>query len=640
MPDGTLLRGEALVHLAPKELAALRLLLAHAGQIVTPVQMRQALWDDVHVTADSVPKCLSSLRAHLEPDDCIQTVYKRGYRFSAPVRSYNPDAAGPPVRLAIAPFAAIHGVPEYLGPAVAEETSARLTSAHHPALCVLAQDSVFTLARRGLSAHEIGTSLRADLVLAGTLRAFPSHFRLRAEMIRVADGTQIWIEDLLVDRSLVAGLESELARRLHWRLNARVDGDRSSSPASRIDEAPGASYASPGWNPRGHRQLLSPSRSGDEEPVSLPTSHPRNPPGLSIAAVADTARERSEASSQREAYEMFQRSHQEWQSLQRHQMQDGLQHLLRATELDPSLLAARIDLVNLCVTQAIYGFMSPAVAADTARRAAGSIAHSIPKSISGPVPGPGIDLPEHADKLLPSLGWISFHFDHDLAAALRFFSRSAHLAHDPWITRARAMFALSRHRFSEAIEILRTAIRDDPFSPWLYGRLAWALHLAGNAAESVEQAHRALAAFPDEVAANLYAVLILAFHRESDRAVLLAGRLEERVPYFDIATAVRAYALACAGNADQAHAILESLDWLSRERFVLSAFLPAVYVALEEPEAAIKQLRVSLDNRCPWFFQMLADPRLKPLEGHPEFEKMRAILPRIEAQTERAAKPE
>ena len=73
--DGTLWRGEAVVHLPPKELAALRLLLAHAGQVVSPTQLKHELWGDVHVTADSVPKCLSSLRGRLEPDECIQTVY-------------------------------------------------------------------------------------------------------------------------------------------------------------------------------------------------------------------------------------------------------------------------------------------------------------------------------------------------------------------------------------------------------------------------------------------------------------------------------------------------------------------------------------------------------------------------------------
>ncbi len=79
-PDGTLSRGDEIIHLPPKELAALKLLLAQAGQIVTHQQLKKALWGDVHVTDDSVPKCMSSLRELLAPDDCIQTVYKRGYR--------------------------------------------------------------------------------------------------------------------------------------------------------------------------------------------------------------------------------------------------------------------------------------------------------------------------------------------------------------------------------------------------------------------------------------------------------------------------------------------------------------------------------------------------------------------------------
>ncbi len=38
--------------------------------------------------------------------------------------------------------------------------------------------------------------------------------------------------------------------------------------------------------------------------------------------------------------------------------------------------------------------------------------------------------------------------------------------------------------------------------------------------------------------------------------------------------------------------------------------------------------------RCPWFFQMLADPRLKPIHGHPEFQRMCAILTRLEASVD------
>jgi DNA-binding winged helix-turn-helix (wHTH) protein len=632
--DGALLRGEVPVHLPPKELAALRLLLANAGRIVTPAQLRQALWGDVHVTADSVPKCLSSLRARLEPDDCIQTIYKRGYRFTAEVRTRGAGPGGALPRLAILPFVSSFGVPDYLGSVTAEETMAQLSGSRPAAVLVLAQDSVFTLAGRGLTALETGRMLKADLVLAGTLRALPSHYRLRAEMIRVEDGTQLWVEDLLVERQRITALESELANRLVQRLSSRpplewslTAGRNAGGFAEFLPATPVSKAVPPKWRP-------------DE--------------GVEISAAAEPTPESGRE--HREAYEVFQRAHHEWQTLERHRMQDGLQHLLRATELDPSLVAARVDLVNLCVAQGIYGFMSPTVTADIVRRAAesGSPAvgvpekrASLPRQISGELPG-DTDLsagrrgagtvPDQgvtADAILPALGWIQFHVDRNLPAALSAFSHSAHLPHDAWTTRARSMFALSRHHFGEAIDLLRAAIQLDPFAPWLHSRLAWALHLSGDATASVDQIRHSLRQFPEHGGASLYGAVILAYNGESARAVETAEGLTQRLPYFDLATEVHAYALACAGREDEARTILERLQWLGRERFLLRAFTPAVYLILGEPDAAIAELSASNELRCPWFFQMLADPRLKPLASRPEFAEMRSILTRMETTAAR-----
>jgi len=559
-PDGTLRRGNALIHLPPKELAALRLLLEHAGQVVTPQHLRRQLWGEVHVTADSVPKCLSSLRERLQPVECIQTVYKRGYRFSAEVRRHGALPARALPRLAIVPFATGYTVEEHLGPAIAEETIARLSNAQHPIVALLARDSVFALAQHEHTAQQIGEALKADLVLTGSLRALPAHFRLRVEMIRVADATQIWVEDLLVAKSRVAGLESDLVERLVFRLG---NGD------------------------------------------------------LTLSAAAAPEDEEDADPQQREAYEIFQRAHHEWQTLQRHRMQDALRHLLRATELDPSLIAARVDLVNLCVTQAFYGFMAPNVAANHVHRTAESIA----------------EFPLGAEAILPALGWISFHVDHNLGAALEAFSLSAHLPHDPWTTRLRVMFALSRHRFAEAHELLAAALQRDSFSPWLHARLAWTLHLEGRTAESIEQVRKGLSLFPHHGFIAIYGAMILAFNGEATRGVQVAQALVQRSPYLDLGTGAHAYALARAGRSDEAHAILERLQWMSRERFVLSSFTPAVYVALGDNETALTELRTAEEARCPWFFQMLADPRLKPLEGDAEFERMRGILPRMEARS-------
>ena len=127
--------------------------------------------------------------------------------------------------------------------------------------------------------NRLDEALHADLVLAGTLRALPQHFRLRVEMIRVPDGTQIWVEDMLVARSRVAGLESELAQRLFIRLNSE---------------------------------------------------------SLSFSAAAERRRFDAYDPARREAYELFLRGHHECQSIQRHRMQDGVQHLIRPSNSIPS----------------------------------------------------------------------------------------------------------------------------------------------------------------------------------------------------------------------------------------------------------------------------------------------------------------
>jgi len=557
--DGTLWRAETALHLPPKELAALRLFIHNAGRIVTPLQLRQSLWGDTYVSADSLLKCISSLRARLEPENFIQTVYKRGYRFSAEIHRQHTQPNQHLLRLAVMPFVTGFTVPDYLGPNLAEETMARLTRLPQPIVAVIARDSVFVLAGRNYTAQQVGEALHADLVLTGTLRAVGNQFRLRAEMVRTQDGIQIWVEDMLVPQCRIAGLETELVDKLLLRL----------STSDILAE-------------------------------------------LSIAAAA----EQDATPRNREAYELFLRGHHEWQTMQRHRMQDALQYLQKAAELDPNLTAARVDMLNVCTAQALYGFMAPKVSVDLIR----STIESPPRQAHPP------------DAILPVMGWVSFHYDRDLPAALEFFERSAHLPHDLWTTHLRTMIALSRQRFDEALAVLTGAIREDPYSPWLHARLAWAYHLAGENKQSIDQIRHSIGLFPQHEGISFYGSMILAYNGEAQEASRLAHELAENYAYFDLGAAVHAYTLVCAGKPDEARVKLERLQWLSRERFVLNSFFPAIHVALGDNQAALAELRTAAEARCPWFFQILADPRLKPLHGDPEFTKLQSILQGMEAR--------
>jgi DNA-binding winged helix-turn-helix (wHTH) protein len=77
------------VMLPDRQLAILRVLLAQAGAIVPKDALLDTAWPDVAVGDNSLEQAISSLRRALGPTaeaaPYIETLPRRGYRFSAPV---------------------------------------------------------------------------------------------------------------------------------------------------------------------------------------------------------------------------------------------------------------------------------------------------------------------------------------------------------------------------------------------------------------------------------------------------------------------------------------------------------------------------------------------------------------------------
>jgi hypothetical protein len=172
-------------------------------------------------------------------------------------------------------------------------------------------------------------------------------------------------------------------------------------------------------------------------------------------------------------------------------------------------------------------------------------------------------------------------------------------------------------------------VEEDPYSPWLNAELALIYHLSGKREESMRQVTRCLELGPGHIAGRLYGGAILAFNGESERAILLTKELAQQTPYFDMAISVHAYALACNGDRT-AEDWLERLQWLSHERYVMRSFSAPAYAALGDREGAMAELQAADEDRCPWFFAMLADPRLRSLHDLADFQAMRAQLEYME----------
>src|SRR4029453_14602240 len=125
----SLWRDEVLLPLPPKPFAVLAYLVAHAGQVVSKETLLEAGWPAPAFTEGVLKTCLGQIRQVLgetaRTPQYIATLYRRGYRFVAPVVDTTDAAPAstdtPPLGTpALPPHAAVAARPPALSPPVAE----------------------------------------------------------------------------------------------------------------------------------------------------------------------------------------------------------------------------------------------------------------------------------------------------------------------------------------------------------------------------------------------------------------------------------------------------------------------------------------------------------------------------------------
>jgi DNA-binding winged helix-turn-helix (wHTH) protein/predicted ATPase len=103
-------RGTQAIHLTTKAFMVLRLLIEHAGQLVTKADLFAAVWPDTAVSDAALTTCIGEIRKALgdtaQAPRFVATVHRRGYRFLAPVALRPPgEPAGPPATPTAPPLA-------------------------------------------------------------------------------------------------------------------------------------------------------------------------------------------------------------------------------------------------------------------------------------------------------------------------------------------------------------------------------------------------------------------------------------------------------------------------------------------------------------------------------------------------------
>ena len=122
----------------------------------------------------------------------------------------------------------------------------------------------------------------------------------------------------------------------------------------------------------------------------------------------------------------------------------------------------------------------------------------------------------------------------------------------------------------------------------------------------------------------------LAGHSDLARALEACGRIDEAVEEYRQAirlagasladpSAGLANALAVAGRADEAHAILASLEQARAERYVSPWALASIYARLGDHDPALDWLERAYAERDSTLVWLKVHPRFDPLRSAPRF---------------------
>jgi TolB-like protein/Tfp pilus assembly protein PilF len=129
------------------------------------------------------------------------------------------------------PFENLSGNPEqeYLSDGMTEELIAQLGSLQPARLGVIARTSAMTYKRGGRDIRQIGSELKVDYVLEGSVRREGDRVRITAQLIQVSDQTHLWSESYERSIQNTLALQADVARNIARALTLELLPDERSS---------------------------------------------------------------------------------------------------------------------------------------------------------------------------------------------------------------------------------------------------------------------------------------------------------------------------------------------------------------------------------------------------------------------------
>jgi DNA-binding winged helix-turn-helix (wHTH) protein/tetratricopeptide (TPR) repeat protein len=256
------------VALAPKVFEMLLLLIERRGQVVKKEEMMKTLWPDRYVEISNLTQNIFLLRKILGEESgkaqYIETIPKRGYRFIGTVKEIQaevketfetepgeepetetqpeiltrPDEAR--ISIAVLPMVNETGDPalEYLTDGITDSIINSLSQL--PQVRVIARSLCYRYKGKEAEAQKAGRELTADAVLVSRMIALGNVLLIRAELLEVSTGWQLWGEQYQTRLSNILQVQEEVATNISAKLHLRLTEEEKKRLGKHATESPDA----------------------------------------------------------------------------------------------------------------------------------------------------------------------------------------------------------------------------------------------------------------------------------------------------------------------------------------------------------------------------------------------------------------
>jgi TolB-like protein len=202
------------------------------------------VWPDVEVEENNLTGNIYALRRALAEHQYIETVPRRGYRFTADVKKVRVedvkliDSSGAETKvviresvsitrraidsLAVLPFVNAAADPdmEYLSDGITESIINNLSQL--PALRVMARSTVFRYKGHESDPQDVGRDLGVRAILLGRVVQLRDRISVLAELVDVADGSQLWGAQYNRQFSDIFAIQEEIAQEISEKSRLRL----------------------------------------------------------------------------------------------------------------------------------------------------------------------------------------------------------------------------------------------------------------------------------------------------------------------------------------------------------------------------------------------------------------------------------